>query len=94
MSMAPSLSERKPIPLLRKSSTSVIKCRILRPSRSNRHTTRMSPLVSDSRHFVSPGRSVFAPDTLSMKMAVFGMPCCWRASICRLKSWSSVDTRA
>lgn len=37
------------------------------PRRSSRQTTRMLPLRSISRHFVSPGRSVFAPDSSSIR---------------------------
>lgn len=62
---APSLIDRNPKPLLRKSSTNVIKGR---SDRSNRQAIRISPGCRDFRHLFILGRSVFAPEILSIKI--------------------------
>ena len=66
VSMAPSESDRKPIPLPSNSSTRATRCGIERPRRSRRQTTKVSPASKALTHASSPGRLPRAPDVLSV----------------------------
>lgn len=91
VSMAPPLSDRNPTPLSFSSVTTETKCRIERPSRSKRHTTRVSPAHKVLKHSSSPGRSDAVPVTLSRKMVE--QPAALSSLICRDRSCSFVLTR-
>ena len=72
----------------------VTRGRMDRPSRSNRRMTNVSPDFRAFRQRPKPGRSCLTPDSLSVKIESLPTLCWARASICRLRFWSSVLTRA
>ncbi len=63
-----------------------------RPSRSSRHTTKVSPGRSDAIASASCGRSVLAPDAVSVHVRQH--PAALRASCCNAASCTVVDTLA
>ena len=69
-----------------------IKCLSERPSRSSFHTTKVSFSLAKAMAAPSSGRSFFAPLPTSMK--IFSQPALFRASSCRSRFWSEVETRA
>ena len=94
VSMAPSQTDRKPTPNSLRRSIKVTKWRTERPSRSSRHTSKMSPGRSCLKHVSSPARSCDAPDALSVKISSLATPHFSKASSWRSRSWLPVLTRA
>ncbi len=84
---------QRPDPTPRSSSpvTTSIRCRNDRPSRSSRHTTRVSPGRSCSSTSSSCGLRSNAPDAWSVH--TFQHPAVVSSSTCRSGFCSSVDTR-
>jgi hypothetical protein len=68
------LTDRKPMPRLRRSSINTTNWCIERPRRSSRQTTSVSPCCNLARQAPRPGRSVFARETLSVKMSSWVTP--------------------
>jgi len=75
-----------------RSVTTPIRCRRLRPSRSRRHTTGVSPARSSHNARSSCGRRSTAPDMCSTN--TYRHPAAVSSSVCRSTDCSAVDTRA
>jgi len=84
--------DRNPIPRAASPRTVSIRCGNDRPNRSSRHTTKVSPARSASNTAASSGRSVTAPDAVSVHVRKH--PATLRASCCNAASCSRVETLA
>ena len=67
--------------------------RIDRDNRSSRQTTRVSPGRKSLIAISSTGRSFLAP-LVAGSSWMLKQPAALRASICKIKDWSAVETRA
>ena len=82
----------EPRPPLVQSSHHSIRCRRLRPSRSRRHMTSVSPACSSPSAGSSCGPRSTAPDACSTN--TFRHPAAVSSSVCRSADCSGVDNRA
>src|SRR5258707_2693842 len=82
----------KPISCSLSSVTVAMSCLSVRPSRSSRQTTSVSPALRWCMASCRPGRSALAPLIVSVK--IFSQPACVSASVWRSSVWSWVETRA
>lgn len=85
-----SLRLMNPISFSSNPFTVSIRCFRDLPARSNFQTTIESPFRAYSKACFNPGLSSFAPETLSVK--IFSHPELLRASICKSKFCSLVET--